>query len=95
MVRVVRPDDDGGGAFTLSVDGRRVGTLNAGDELVIYAPPGEHELAARFAWISGRLTLRLGDGERLRVTAQRAFGYGPFEPRYFTRRREAIRLTPG
>jgi len=93
MVRIVRPDDDGAGTFAVSVDERKVGALNAGDQLVVYMPTGTHTLTAKFAWISsGPVTIDVPDGAQLKVTAKRRYGFGPFDVRYFTHRRTAIDL---
>lgn len=93
MLRVVRPDDDGLGTFAVSVDDRKVGTLNAGDQLVIFVPAGEHTISAKFAWIhSAPVTLDITDGAKLTMTAKRRFGFGPFDLRYLTQRQTAIDL---
>lgn len=95
MIRIRRPDGDGGGEFSVTVDGRAVGTLGAGDELVVYVPPGSHVVAARFAWISSPpYEVTVGDDQRVSLTARRAFGFGPFDLRYFTQRRRAIAIEP-
>jgi hypothetical protein len=94
MVRIVRPDDDGPGPFSVSVDDTRVGTLNSGDQIVAYVPPGTHILRAKFAWISsGPIPVDVADGEHVHLTAKRRYGFGPFDVRYFTRRRTAIEVT--
>ncbi|MHB2022165.1 MAG: hypothetical protein ACYCO3_02355 [Mycobacteriales bacterium] len=93
MVRIRRPDDDGGGAFAVRVDQRPVGALSSGDELVLYLPAGEHTVSASFAWISsGPVRVEVSAGARLAMYAKRRFGFGPFDVRYFTQRRTAIEL---
>ena len=93
MLRIRRPDDDGAGTFAVTVDDRKVGSLNAGDQLVVYMPSGSHTVRAKFAWISGGpVTIDVTDGAKLQMTAKRAFGFGPFDVRYFTQRRTAIDL---
>lgn len=94
MLRIVRPDDDGLGTFAVSVDERKIGTLNAGDQLVVYVPTGEHTVSAKYAWIASTpITIDITDGAKLHMTAKRRYGFGPFDVRYFTKRRTAIDLT--
>jgi hypothetical protein len=94
MLRIIRPDDDGLGTFAVSVDDRKIGTLNAGDQLVVYVPAGPHTISAKYAWIrSAPVTIDVSDGAKLKMTAKRRFGFGPFDMRYFTQRRNAIDLT--
>ncbi|MST31859.1 hypothetical protein GHK86_03845 [Acidimicrobiaceae bacterium USS-CC1] len=79
----------------MRVDGRTVGRLGSGDRLVLAMPPGRHRLEVRFLYISsGPVDVDLGDGERRELRAARAFGFGPFEVRYLTQRRSAIRVEP-
>jgi hypothetical protein len=48
---------------------------------------------AEFLYISSEpRELELAEGEDVRLEAKRAFGSGPFDVRYFTRRRSAIAL---
>ena len=94
MLRIVRPDDDGPGPFAMSVDDKKVGTLNSGDQIVVYVPAGSHVVRAKFAWIaSGPISVDVAAGTELQLTAKRRFGFGPFDVRYFTQRKTAIEVT--
>lgn len=89
-----RPADDGPGGFSVRVDGRKVATLGSGEKVAVVVPEGRHGLQLRFVHISSEpLTIDTGDGGRRAFEARRAFGSGPFDVRYLTRRRSAIAVT--
>lgn len=77
------------------VDGAKMGSLNAGDEVDLALPAGAHRLRVKFLYVSSPVVeLAVTAGEVRAFQAERAFGFGPFDVRYFTQRRSAIRLEP-
>ena len=95
MVRIARPSSDGAGTFSVFVDGAKAGSLDAGDEIDLPVAAGTHRLQLKFLYISSpALDVAVTAGEVRAFRAERAFGFGPFDVRYFTQRRSAIRLDP-
>ena len=75
----------------MRVDGKKVGTIDSGGKLLLAMPPGSHRLQLRFAYITSRpLDIDLAEGERMDLRVARAYGFGPWDIRYLTRRRSAI-----
>jgi hypothetical protein len=88
-----RPDADGGGEFQVLLDGRKVAAVASGDRVEMEVPPGHHQLQFRFFYISSApIQVDLAGGQTQRFVAERAFGFGPFDIRYFTKRHSAIRV---
>lgn len=78
------------------MDGRKVGTIESGGKLLLTMAPGRHRLQLRFAYITSRpLDVDVADGERKDLRVARAYGFGPWDVRYLTRRRSAIAVEPG
>jgi hypothetical protein len=93
-----RPADDGSGTFKVLVDGEEREELESGERVAVAVDPGRHAVQLKFAYISSEpLELELADEDEVRLEAKRAFGSGPFDIRYFTRRKSAIavRVVPG
>lgn len=52
---------------------------------------GPHGIRFKYLHISSELVaFYVGEGQTVEVVAKRAFGFGPFDVRYFTRRETAI-----